>query len=112
MGRGIKIEEKEAMKLLKAIKDGSWTTKYIMSSDSKDAEILLNLIERLQNELECSISRYNKVKEKIDEIKDNIPYLSGFPDWNNKEYTNKDIVHNCIEVLEEVLEENGDMEVK
>lgn len=28
-------EEKEAIKLLEDIKNNSWTTKYIMSSDSK-----------------------------------------------------------------------------
>ena len=43
-------EEKKAIELLKNIKNSSWTTKYIMSSDSKNAEILLNLIEKLQKE--------------------------------------------------------------
>ena len=32
-------EEKKAVELLENIKDESWTTKYIMSSDSKNAEI-------------------------------------------------------------------------
>lgn len=45
-------EEKKAIELLENIKDDSWTTKYIMSSDSKNAEILLNLIEKLQKENE------------------------------------------------------------
>ena len=45
-------EEKKAVELLENIKDESWTTKYIMSSDSKNAEILLNLIDRLQKENE------------------------------------------------------------
>ena len=45
-------EEKKAVELLENIKDESWTTKYIMSSDSKNAEILLNLIEKLQKENE------------------------------------------------------------
>ena len=43
-------EEKKAIKLLEDIKNNSWTTKYIMSSDSKNADILLNLITKLQKE--------------------------------------------------------------
>ena len=45
-------EEKKAIKLLEDIKNNSWTTKYIMSSDSKNADILLNLITKLQKENE------------------------------------------------------------
>lgn len=45
-------EEKKAIELLEDIKNNSWTTKYIMSSDSKNAELLLNLIEKLQKENE------------------------------------------------------------
>lgn len=45
-------EEKKAIELLEDIKDSSWTTKYIMSSDSKNAEIVLNLIKKLQKENE------------------------------------------------------------
>lgn len=51
-------EEKKAIELLENIKDNSWTTKYIMSSDSKNAEILLNLIKKLQKNNE-------KLKEKL-----------------------------------------------
>ena len=45
-------DEKKALKLLEDIKNNSWTTKYIMSSDSKNADILLNLITKLQKENE------------------------------------------------------------
>lgn len=44
-------EEKIAVELLEDIKNNSWTTKYIMSSDSKNAELLLNLIEKLRERL-------------------------------------------------------------
>lgn len=43
-------EEKKAIELLEDIKNNTWTTKYIMSSDSKNAKVLLNLIEKLQKE--------------------------------------------------------------
>lgn len=39
-------EEKEAIKMLEDIKNNTWTTKYIMSSDSKNAEIILNMIKK------------------------------------------------------------------
>ena len=45
-------EEKKAIELLENIKDSSWATKYIMSSDSKNAEILLNLIEKQEKQIE------------------------------------------------------------
>lgn len=56
-------EEKKAIKLLEDIKNNSWTTKYIMSSDSKNADILLNLITKLQKENEEK-DRYIKNKDK------------------------------------------------
>ncbi len=45
-------EEKKAVELLENIKNSSWTVKYIMSRDSKNAEVLLKLIEKLSKELE------------------------------------------------------------
>ena len=42
-------EEKKAMELLENIRNNSWTTKYIMSSDSKNVEVLLNLIDKMKN---------------------------------------------------------------
>lgn len=48
----MKEEEKKAIELLEDIKNNTWTTKYIMSSDSKNAKVLLNLIEKLQKENE------------------------------------------------------------
>lgn len=46
----ISEEEKDAIKLLKDIENNSWSTKYIMSSDSKNATTILNLIE-IQNKM-------------------------------------------------------------
>lgn len=57
-------EEKKAIKLLEDIKNNSWTTKYIMSSDSKNADILLNLITKLQkyDYRNIKIDEENKIK--------------------------------------------------
>lgn len=45
-----------------------------------------------------------KVKDKIEELKNNIDYLKQFNDWNEKDYTNEDIINNVLEVLQELLE--------
>ena len=53
-------EEKDAIKLLNDIENNCWTTKYIMSSDSKNAKILLNLITKLQKENEILKRAFDK----------------------------------------------------
>lgn len=56
----MKEEEKKAIELLEDIKNNTWTTKYIMSSDSKNAKVLLNLIEKLQKENEELRAKWDK----------------------------------------------------
>lgn len=91
-------DEKKALKLLEDIKNNSWTTKYIMSSDSKNADILLNLITKLQKENEEK-DRYIKNKDKqIDlmaeyiskrDVEEDICMKNKTnPDWCNEDYTN------------------------
>ena len=45
-------EQREAIELLEGIRDNTWTTKYIMSSDSKKADTALSLIKEQQEEIE------------------------------------------------------------
>lgn len=61
-------EEKIAVELLEDIKNNSWTTKYIMSSDSKNAKLLLNLIEKLQKENEDITQQRDYYKARYDEF--------------------------------------------
>lgn len=44
-----------------------------------------------------------KIKDKIEELKNNIDYLKQFKDWYEKDYTNEDIINNILEVLQELL---------
>lgn len=62
-------------------------------------------LTRVQTEYDVNKFWEDKIKEKIEELKDNIPYLSKFNDWKEEEYKNEDIINNCIQVLEELLEE-------
>ena len=55
-------EQREAIELLEGIRDNTWTTKYIMSSDSKKADVILSLIKEQQEEIE-------KYKNMIEEHK-------------------------------------------
>ena len=45
-----------------------------------------------------------KVKDKIEELNNNRQYLSQFKDYKEKNYTNEEVVNNCVEVLQELLE--------
>ena len=45
-------EQREAIELVEYIADNTWTTKYIMSSDSKKADTVLSLIKEQQEEIE------------------------------------------------------------
>lgn len=46
----------------------------------------------------------NKIKEKIEELNNNRQYLSQFKDYKEKDYTNEEVINNCVEVLQELLE--------
>lgn len=81
-------EEKKAMELLENIRNNSWTTKYITSSDSKNAEVLLNLIDKMKN---CINILDNELKER------------------NKTINEKEII---IEKLQKENEELKNIELK
>lgn len=71
-------EQREAIELLEGIRENTWTTKYIMSSDSKKADTVLSLIKEQQEEIEglknkeVLIKRYFKkcdlIKQKDKQI--------------------------------------------
>ena len=45
-------EQEEAIEMLEDIENNTWTTKYIMSSDSKKAETVLNMLKEKDKEME------------------------------------------------------------
>lgn len=45
-------EQEEAIEMLENIENNTWTTKYIMSSDSKKAETVLNMLKEKDREME------------------------------------------------------------
>lgn len=45
-------KEQEAIEMLEDIKNNTWTTKYIMSSDNAKAEIVLNMLKEKDKEIE------------------------------------------------------------
>lgn len=120
----ISKEQKEAIEYLKIRLYGNKGCKYIDVAQ-EDLRIFIKLVDRLQkeneeleeinNELEAekseAIRRYNfetisiqKVKDKIEELNNNRQYLSQFKDYKEKDYTNEEVVNNCVEVLQELLE--------
>ena len=57
------------------------------------------LVKRYSNSIPIQ-----KVKDKIEELNNNRQYLSQFKDYKEKNYTNEEVVNNCVDVLQELLE--------
>ena len=113
-------EQREAIELLEGIRDNTWTTKYIMSSDSKKADTVLSLIKEQQEKIakyekiykEYDCYRWVKELDKKDKI---IDLMAEFiatldieedvcmknktnPDWCNEDYTKcKDCIKQYFE---------------
>ena len=51
--------------MLEDIENNTWTTKYIMSSDSKKAETVLNMIKEKDREIEHQIEKRNNQKAEL-----------------------------------------------
>ena len=58
-------KEQEAIEMLEDIKNNTWTTKYIMSSDSKKAETVLNMLKEKDKEIEHQIEKRNNQKVEL-----------------------------------------------
>ena len=78
----------------------------IKEKDLALAQYIIKTQQEQINELKTNSIPKKKIEDKIKELKENIPYLSKFKDWKNKEYTNEDIIDNIIQVLQELLEED------
>jgi len=50
--RAMTKEQEEAIEMLEDIENNTWTTKYIMSSDSKKAETVLSMLKEKDREME------------------------------------------------------------
>lgn len=89
--------EKKAIELLEDIKNNSWTTKYIMSSDSKNADILLNLITKLQKEIEKKNKVIDLIAKMINthDIYDDICGQFG-KNKDCSDFTNEELCIDCI----------------
>lgn len=60
-------------------------------------------IKKIQQYTNKNYVPIQKIKDKIEELKNNIDYLKQFKDWYEKDYTNEDIINNILEVLQELL---------
>lgn len=107
-------EEKKAIELLENIKDSSWTTKYIMSSDSKNAKILLNLIEKQQKQIEKLIEELKQddinMTRKYKEKKNITGELLGIDKVRVRAYREKtrEINEKLHKLLIETIETKGE----
>lgn len=73
--------------------------------DSSNSKMIANMSKRHfqdREKIRNSIP-VQKIKDKIEKLKNNIDYLKQFKDWYEKDYTNEDIINNILEVLQELL---------
>ena len=85
-------KEQEAIEMLEDIKNNTWTTKYIMSSDSKKAETALNMLKEKDKELDIKEEQIEYIKNEygktIEEQGKQIDLmaeqLAGLVIWNNE----------------------------
>ena len=127
-------EQEEAIEMLEDIKNNSWTTKYIMSSDSAKAETVLNMLKEKDREIQelkqalarniaknftSSVKESAKSKEDLEmlnkgwqielEKKDKIIYemIGSFIDMGfGFEYCNNDnrCINNCEKCIKQYFE--------
>ena len=57
-------EQEEAIEMLEDIKNNTWTTKYIMSSDSKKAETVLNMLKEKDKIIENFERKLDKISKR------------------------------------------------
>ena len=99
-------EQREAIELLEGIRDNTWTTKYIMSSDSKKADTALSLIKEQQGEIEglknkeVLIKRYFKKCDLIKQLTKQIDLMAEY--WN----TGLAMCDNCDRIVEKYEKNN------
>ena len=70
-------EQEEAIEMLEDIENNTWTTKYIMSSDSKKAETVLNMLKEKDTELKKKDKIIDLMAAFIDEISEYYTKIEG-----------------------------------
>ena len=117
-------EQEEAIEMLKDIENNTWSTKYIMSSDSKKAETVLSMLKENSAEIEqknTELAEKNAEIEKKDKIIDlmaeYINYLSDelvqATGKNELEFCNvnkccKDSNYSCEQCIKEYIERKSE----
>lgn len=100
-------EQEEAIEMLEDIKNNSWTTKYIMSSDSKKADTVLSLIKEQQEKIENTTTNYKNLIADVSRIAKELGL---------EEYATIDEIYTAIRILKSkrinVIEQLDCIEVK
>ena len=60
-------EQEKAIEMLEDIENNTWTTKYIMSSDSKKAEIVLNMLKEKDRQINSKNGTINALQSALKE---------------------------------------------
>lgn len=94
-------EQEEAIEMLEDIENNTWTTKYIMSSDSKKAETVLNMLKTQQREIKTLTQTNRSYKGMINKKDKQIDLIAKYLAINGVERdicNEKRIKENCKNV--------------
>ena len=76
-------EQEEAIEMLEDIENNTWTTKYIMSSDSKKAETVLNMLKEKDKEIEKKDNAVKKIIKRLDNDIERIAKSKAENNWDD-----------------------------
>lgn len=93
-------EQREAIELLEGIRDNTWTTKYIMSSDSKKADTVLSLIKENSAEIQQKNTELAEKSAELEKKDKQIDLMAEY--WN----TGLAMCDNCDRIVEKYEENN------
>ena len=74
-------KEQEAIEMLEDIKNNTWTTKYIMSSDSKKAETVLNMLKEKDELYHKALGDLAKADRENIQLKKQIDLMADRIEW-------------------------------
>ena len=74
-------KEQEVIEMLEDIKNNTWTTKYIMSSDSKKAETVLNMLKEKDELYHKALGDLAKADRENIQLKKQIDLMADRIEW-------------------------------
>jgi len=96
-------EQEEAIEMLEDIENNTWTTKYIMSSESKKAETVLNMLKENSEEIEQKNTELAEKSAEIEKYKSLYnKALEDLAKANRKNIENKKVINLMVKAMNKI----------